>query len=180
MGQHTDHHFVITNYTAEPACRMGTVCRSEILMHKLTRKCLSMSRYQLSQSMFQSRKPFFLLTGRKDQNKTSNLEFRFRASHQLYFQFRNRLLLVEQVSFCFFLFCNSFTANKLYYWCSFLPRSVSPEKAEQTKLSVQGTLYGVRIRENLTVNEEVLRCPVSRWKTLCQWHHMMPWGQWMG
>ena len=25
----------------------------------------------------------------------------------------------------------------------------SPEKAEQTKLSVWGTLYGVRIRENL-------------------------------
>ena len=33
-----------------------------------------------------------------------------------------------------------FTANKLYYRCSFLPRSVSPEKAQQTKPSVWETL----------------------------------------
>ena len=47
------------------------------------------------------------------------------------------------------LYCvhiSPFTANKLYYRCSFLPRSVSPEKAKQIKLSVWGTLYAVRIR----------------------------------
>ena len=46
-------------------------------------------------------------------------------------------------------FINPFIANKLYYRCSFLPKSVSPKKAEQTRLSVWGTLHGVRIRENL-------------------------------
>ena len=47
------------------------------------------------------------------------------------------------------LYCvhiNPFTANKLYYRCSFLLRSVSPEKSEQIKLSVWGTLYAVRTR----------------------------------
>ena len=78
--------------------------------------------------------------------------------------------------------------QQLYYWCTFLPRSLSRKGWTDPNIRLGNFVWRETTWKLKIVNKEVIRRPVSRWKTLCQWHHicvyiyinMMSWAQQMG
>ena len=75
---------------------------------------------------------------------------------------------------------NPFTANKLYYRCSFLPRSVSEKGWADQTYCLGNFVWRENTWEHNVANQEVTRHPISKRKILCHWRHMMSCEQRMG